>query len=395
MGIGRYRTNTGIPLRYSGRRKEIAIRQVAALPYRIDAAGDVSVLLITSRETKRWVVPKGNRIKGLAPHEAAAHEACEEAGVSGIPCPSPLGSYEYLKRRRDGSHRSATVALYPLAVVDQAEEWPEQDERETAWFELDHAARIVQEPQLKQLIVTFRAPERPTGRGARFLSWARTSAGESIPMLRWFQALMPKQGRFFEQFEEHAATLVTGADALGRLLQGGPDMAIHIETIHDREHEADDITRAVLQDVRRILITPFDRTAITGLIGVMDDSIDQMNKTAKAIQLYELKDFPAEMRDMSGIIVEAARLTSEVIPLLRHIADNSTRILELTARIVEIEGHADDIHDAGLKALHQSARAGNPMDFIVGKEMYHHLERIVDRFEDVANEIQGLVIDHA
>jgi uncharacterized protein len=352
-------------------------------------------MLITSRETRRWVVPKGNRIKGLLPHEAAAHEAYEEAGIRGIMCPWPLGSFEYLKRRRDGSHRSATVALYPLAFVDQADEWPEQDERETAWFDLDHAARIVQEPQLKQLIGTFKVPERPTGRGARFLSWARTSAGESIPMLRWFQALMPKQGRFFELFEEHAATLTAGADALARLLQGGPDMAVHIETIHDREDEADDITRTVLQDVRRILITPFDRTAIADLIGVMDDALDQMNKTAKAIQLYDLRDFPSEMRDMTGIIVEAARITSEMTPLLRSVADNSTRILELTARMIEIEGHADDIHDRGIAALYQRSREAGPLDFIIGRELYQHLERIVDRFEDVANEVQGLVIDHA
>jgi uncharacterized protein Yka (UPF0111/DUF47 family) len=102
------------------------------------------------------------------------------------------------------------------------------------------------------------------------------------------------------------------------------------------------------------------------------------------------------MRDMSGIIVEAARVTSEVIPLLRSIGDNPTRILELTARLVELEGHADEIHDAGLKALFKGVAAdGNPMRFIVEREIYSHLEKVVDRFEDVANEIQGLVLDHA
>jgi predicted phosphate transport protein (TIGR00153 family) len=352
------------------------------------------VLLITSRETRRWVVPKGNPIKGLAPHEAAAHEAFEEAGVHGIACPAPLGSFEYLKRRRDGSERRANVRLYPLAVTEQAEEWPEQDERDTAWFPLGEAAKAVTEPDLKQLIGSFRIPERAAGRADRFLSWARSFAGE-IPMLRWFQALMPKQGRFFELFEDHAQTLVAGADALARLFQGGPNVVEHIRTIHDREHEADDITRTVLQDIRRILITPFDRTAISDLIGTMDDAIDEMNATAKAVTLFELSDFAPHMRDMSGIIVDAARVTAEVIPLLRSIGDNSGRILELTARLVELEGMADDIHDAGLKTLYKSARDSNAMDFIVGREIYIHLEKIVDRFEDVANEIQGLVLDHA
>lgn len=374
--------------------ERFVIRQVAALPYRIADDGAVAVLLITSRDTRRWVVPKGNPIRGLASHEAAAHEAFEEAGVSGIPCPTPLGSYKYLKRRRNGSVRRATVALFPLAVTQLADDWPEQDERELQWFSLPAAAAAVQEPDLSALIESFRVSRRPVGKIERLKLWAEAQGGR-MPMLRWFQALMPKQGRFFELFEDHAVTLVGGADALARLLHGGPDIATHVREIRDQEHRADDITRDVLQDVRRILITPFDRTAITGLITVMDDAIDQMNQTAKAITLYELAEFEPQMRDMSGIIVEAARVTSEVIPLLRSIGDNSSRILELTARLVELEGHADDIHDAGLKALYKATGDTRPMAFIVCREIYSHLERVVDRFEDVANEIQGLVLDHA
>ena len=370
------------------------IRQIAALPYRIEDDGTVRVLLITSRETRRWVVPKGNPIRGLASHEAAAHEAFEEAGISGIACPAPLGTFDYMKRRRSGSLKHATVALFPLAVTEQAEDWPEQDERETRWFGLDEAAEAVEEPHLKRLIANFRVPPNPGGPVTRLQAWGHAQ-GEKWWMLRWFQALMPKQGRFFDQFEEHAATLVGGADALARLLQGGPDIATHVREIRDREHEADDVIRAVLQDVRRILITPFDRTAITGLIGAMDDAIDQMNATAKAITLYEVTEFEPQMRDMSGIIVEAARITSEMMPLLRSIGDNSSRILELTERLVQIEGHADEIHDAGLKALFRMSGEDRPMTFIVCREIYSNLERVVDRFEDVANEVQGLVLDHA
>lgn len=214
-------------------------------------------------------------------------------------------------------------------------------------------------------------------------------------MLRWFQALMPKQGRFFEQFEDHAATLVAGADALARLLKGGPDMAIHCQEIIDREHEADDIIRDVLQDVRRTFVTPFDRSAITDLIGVMDDAIDQMNQTAKAVQLFEVTEFPPQMQDMSAIIVEAARITAEAMPLLRSLNINAPRLHDLTERLVKLEGHADEIHEAGLKALFKAGKKGDTMAFIVGRELYSHLEKVTDRFEDVANEIQGLVIDHA
>ncbi|MDX3885542.1 MULTISPECIES: DUF47 family protein [Sphingomonas] len=370
------------------------MRQIAALPYRIEADGSARVMLITSRDTGRWVIPKGNPIRGLDPHRAAAHEAYEEAGVSGIPCPSALGTYRYRKRKNNGESRNATVAVFPLAVLKQAEEWPEQDERETRWFTLAEAADAVAEPQLKQLIAGFRAPVAPAGLLERGLACVR-NWGATIPMLRWFQALMPKQGRFFEQFEDHAATLVAGADALARLLEGGDDMADHVREIFEREHEADEIIREVLQDVRRILITPFDRSAITSLIGVMDDAIDQMNKTAKAITLYEITRFEPQMRDMAGIIVEAARITVEAMPLLRSVGTNGGRLHELTERLVRIEGHADEIHDAGLRALYRAHIDSKPLEFIVGREIYSHLEKIVDRFEDVANEIQGLVIDHA
>lgn len=381
-------------IRFGFDKGEVGIRQIAALPYSTDARGAVQLLLITSRETRRWVIPKGNMMRGLQPHRAAAREAFEEAGISGIPCPSPLGSYQYLKRRKDGRFREISVDVFPLTVLSQAEEWPERDERERRWFSLADAAAAVEEPELKAIISGFKA-EVVTGAGARALLWTRQHVSERIPVLRWFHALMPKQGRFFELFEDHAATLVAGADALARLLQGGTTIAEHCSEIVAREKEADDITREVLQDVRRTFVTPFDRSAITGLIGAMDDAIDQMRQTAKAITLFDVKVFDPQMRDMSAIIVEAARVTAEAMPLLRSIGSNAPRLHDLTERLVRIEGDADNIYDSGRKALFAASRDGDAMAFIVGNEIYSHLERIVDRFEDVANEIQGIVIDHA
>lgn len=368
------------------------LRQIGALPYRMTPAG-AEVMLITSRDTGRWVVPKGNPIRGLAPHEAAAQEAWEEAGVRGFACAAPLGRYEYLKRRRRGDVQ-ARVTLYPLAFVEQSASWPEQHQRQCAWFSLREAAAIVTEPQLKLLIAGFCAPPAPSGAAARVLPAIRTGIGRRFPMLGWFQALMPTQGRFFDQFESHAATLVSGADALARLLHGEGEIAEQIAAIVVHEHAADDITRDVLQDVRRVFVTPFDRSAIIDLIGVMDDAIDQMNKTANAIALYDVKSFEPAMRDMAGIIVEAARITAEAIPLLRALGRNGDRLNTLTGRLIEIEGRADQVHDDGVRALFQTHQ-DQPMQFIIGREIYSHLERVVDKFEDVANEIQGLVIDHA
>jgi uncharacterized protein len=351
--------------------------------------------LITSRETKRWVIPKGNPVRGLAPHQSAAHEAFEEAGISGIACPVSIGTYHYDKRRSNGSSRNATVNVFPLAVISQFDDWPEMHERTTQWFDLADAADAVDEAELKALISSFREPPKTVGLAETALLWARQTGGEKVPGLRWFQKLMPSQGRFFEQFEEHAETLVAGADALARLFEGGDTIAAYCKEIYDQEHRADNIIRDVLQDVRRTLITPFDRSAITSLIGSMDDAIDQMNGTAKTITLYEVTEFEQPMRDMTGIIVEAARITAEAVPLLRSIGGNANRLHALTERLVRIEGHADEIHDRGLKALFSTHGEKRPMAFIIGREIYSHLEKVVDRFEDVANEIQGLVIDHA
>ena len=351
-------------------------------------------MLITSRATRRWVLPKGNLIKGLDWHEAAAHEAFEEAGLAGIACPTAIGEYRYAKRRRNGTTRNVSVAVFPLAVTGQADEWPEQDERETRWFALDEASRVIDEPDLAALIATFKIPPPQPGLAARMPAAVQEEARKRFPMLRWFHNLLPRQGRFFELFEAHAATLVAGADALALLLQGGEDIDVHVREIQRAEHAADDVTRDVLHDVRRIFVTPFDRSAITGLIGVMDDAIDQMNGTAGSIALYGVESFPAPMRDMSGIIVEAARVTAEAIPLLRALAPNAQRLHDLTARLIQLEGHADEICAAGLKAAFRAAD-GDAMAFLVAHEIYGHLEKVVDRFEDVANEIQGLVIDHA
>jgi 8-oxo-dGTP pyrophosphatase MutT (NUDIX family) len=125
------------------------------LPYRHEPDGAVSVLLITSRETRRWVLPKGNTMKGLSSRDAAAREAFEEAGVSGVASKKAIGRYRYDKRLKNGALRTMTVAVFPLAVTGQAESWPEQDERETCWFSAPEAATMVEEEDLQALLRAF------------------------------------------------------------------------------------------------------------------------------------------------------------------------------------------------------------------------------------------------
>ena len=214
-------------------------------------------------------------------------------------------------------------------------------------------------------------------------------------MLRWFHALMPKEERFFDMFAQHSHAVVAGAVALRAMLEGGDAIARNYQTVMDREQDADNVTRDVLIAVRRTFITPFDRGNIRDLITSMDNSIDQMQKTAKSIRLFEVTGFTQQMKDMADTIVKCAELVQEGVPLLKSIGPEAGHISDLTAQISALEGRADEMHDSGLKQLYRAnASGGNGLAFFVGNEVYDHLEKVVDRFDDVANRISGVVIDH-
>lgn len=213
-------------------------------------------------------------------------------------------------------------------------------------------------------------------------------------MLGWFQALMPKEERFFELFARHSRTLVAGAEALQGLLEGGERVPHFCRQIVEHEHAADEITREVMLAVRRTFITPFDRSSIKDLIAAMDDAIDQMHQTAKTITLFEVRDFEPGMQEMGTLIVSAAKITVEAIPLLRSIDKEAGRLNTMAEEITRIEGRSDELHDEGLKGLFRAHANSNPMAYIIGSQIYGHLEEVVDRFEDVANEIGSLVIEH-
>src|SRR5207248_7033017 len=141
-------------------------------------------------------------------------------------------------------------------------------------------------------------------------------------MFAWFQKLLPQRGDFFGLFEAHAATLVGAAEALQQLADDGSTTQEVLRTIQDREHEADDLIRQVLTEVRKTFLTPFDRGSITSLIGSMDDAIDEMLAAARAIDLYQLRELRPEMKEIVGVIAEAAAVTAEAVPLLRNITGN-------------------------------------------------------------------------
>jgi predicted phosphate transport protein (TIGR00153 family) len=213
-------------------------------------------------------------------------------------------------------------------------------------------------------------------------------------MLQWFRWLMPRQEMFFPLFESHADVILKGARALRQMLDGGAELGQRCQAVTAYEQAADEITREVLIGIRTSFITPFDRADIRHLVTSMDDTIDQMQQTAKSIILFEMTTFGSEMRAMADVIVECAELVSRAMPLLSNVGENAPALNEICVQITRAEGRADEIHDRGLKILYQTAKTADPMDFVRGNQIYEHLEESVDRFDDVANEIQGIVIEH-
>lgn len=128
------------------------LTQYGVIPLRPAADGGVEVLLITSRDTRRWVVPRGNPIRGKSPSESAAQEAYEEAGIVGEVEPESIGRYSYEKRRRFGLVVPAVVHLFRMKVAEERDDWPEKGQRERRWFAAGEAAAAVHEAELAQLI---------------------------------------------------------------------------------------------------------------------------------------------------------------------------------------------------------------------------------------------------
>jgi 8-oxo-dGTP pyrophosphatase MutT (NUDIX family) len=126
--------------------------QYAALPFRHHRSAGTEVLLVTSRQTGRWIIPKGWPIKRKTPYAAAAQEALEEAGVVGRVRRRSIGSYEYEKRLKNGEAIICKVHVFPLEVERQERTWPEKGKRKLKWFSPDKAAATVDEVVLRDII---------------------------------------------------------------------------------------------------------------------------------------------------------------------------------------------------------------------------------------------------
>src|SRR6202046_2899195 len=157
-------------------------------------------------------------------------------------------------------------------------------------------------------------------------------------MLRWFRAFRPKEERFFGLFARHSQTVVQGALALQGMLQGGEETPVFCQRVNQFENDADNVTRGVLTAVRRTFITPCDRGDIKNLITAMDDAIDQMQQTAKAVMLFEVRTFEPPMREIGTILVQCSELVGRALPLMQSIGDNVSMLSAITEELTKLEG---------------------------------------------------------
>jgi uncharacterized protein len=216
--------------------------------------------------------------------------------------------------------------------------------------------------------------------------------------LNLFSRLMPHEEAFTPLFCEQAQCIVDGARELVSLVDsdGARSIDTHVSAIRAVEVKADAVARRVFLAANRVFNAPIDREDIIALANHLDDAVDMIEDTAKAIQRYDVHTFPAQMRAIAQTVSRAADALHQVMPLLDAITDRHREILALCEKIGQIEEEADQAFDAGLTLLRAELRAGkvDTIGYIDCKEIYELLENTVDRCDDVANAVQAITAKH-
>ena len=210
--------------------------------------------------------------------------------------------------------------------------------------------------------------------------------------LRWFRALMPKEENFIDGFIQHCACMVAAAEKLVELMGGAADQGKCQEELSGIEKAADAITRQTIVMLHRAFITPFDRSDIHALITALDDAVDLIEEVGQRATLYRVTNYTPRMRALGGMILSMARLLAEMMPLLTNFSRNAERISALCERISAVENEADDVLRQALTDL--IAERPETIVFLGLREVYETLEAVTDRCDDVADVVEGILLDH-
>ena len=207
-----------------------------------------------------------------------------------------------------------------------------------------------------------------------------------------FGRLMPQEGRFFELFNEHATQVVQGSRELAALMANGDDLERRAHNVESIEKRADRITRSTIELLHKTFITPLDRDDIHQLISKMDDILDLIEDSAQLMFLYDVRTPTPEAKKLADICVVCCEKVQSAVALLSKM-DNAAAIMAICADIDRLESDADHVMRAAIARLFRDEP--DVRELIKLRTIYEHLETVTDRCEDVANIIQGIVLENS
>ncbi len=207
-----------------------------------------------------------------------------------------------------------------------------------------------------------------------------------------FGRLMPREGRFFEYFNEHAEQLVLGAIELKALMSDISELQIRARNIESIENKADQITHQTMQLLHQTFITPLDRDEIHQLITKMDDILDLMEDASQCMFLYDIRTVSDEAKKLAEICLSCTEKVKTAVMQLSNM-ENAESILNLCSEIDKLEAFADQVMRTAMAKLFREEP--DTRHLFKMKEIYQLLETVTDRCEDVANIIEGIVLENA
>jgi uncharacterized protein len=202
---------------------------------------------------------------------------------------------------------------------------------------------------------------------------------------------LPREMSFFDLFEHHAALTVLGTSAFVSLVTTGANLGPKAKRIKEIEHEADTVTHQCVEALHKTFVTPIDRYDIHRLISRMDDVMDLVEAASDRISLYELLTMTQEVKDLSDVLSRSAVEVEAAIKLLRNMK-HADAIRQKCIDINRLENEGDAVLRSALAKLFRTEK--DPITVIKWKEIYELLEAATDRCEDVANIIEGVVLEH-
>jgi uncharacterized protein len=206
------------------------------------------------------------------------------------------------------------------------------------------------------------------------------------------ERLMPKSDEFFDDFDRQAAATVEGAKLLDQLLADFTEVQQKVKAIKDVEHKSDEITHRAFERLHRQFITPFDRAEMHRLLSRIDDVLDLTDAAAERLVRYEITSVPQQAKDLAAVLVKSCETMQEAVRSLRHIK-KPQQIFAFCREVKRLETEADYLLRSSLALLFKSG--SDPLTVIKWKEIYDLIESATDSCLDVANVIEGVVLEHS